>query len=145
MTHPKDSDCIFCKIVAGEIPCFKLYEDDYALAFADINPVNQGHCLVIPKAHYENLFEMEHEVLAGVHQASQKVALALKEVLGWPGLTVVQLNGRAANQLVMHYHVHLIPRDREKDGLDLFDWESIPGDMEEIKKVAEKVLRHFEK
>ena len=145
MSRPKDPECIFCKIIAGEIPCFKLYEDDNALAFADINPVNEGHCLVIPKGHYENLFEMDPEALAGVHLASQKVAAALKETLGWPGLTMVQLNGRAANQLVMHYHLHLIPRDREKDGLESFDWESVPGDMEEIKVAAQKISKCLER
>ena len=103
-------DCLFCKIVAGEIPCFKVYEDDDVLAFADISPLAHGHTLVIPKTHHENLFEMAPEALAAVHQASQKVAQGLKEGLGCPGLTVLQLNGRAANQVIMHYHVHLIPR-----------------------------------
>ena len=134
-----DPDCIFCKLVAGQIPAFKVYEDDLTLAFADINPAAPGHVLVIPKAHFENLMEIEPPYLEAVHRTSQKVARALASALGAPGITVLQLNGRAANQVVMHYHVHLVPRDREHDGLDAFEWEGVPGDMEQIKATAEKI------
>ena len=134
-----DPDCIFCKIVSGQIPCFKVYEDQMTLAFADINPLAPGHTLVIPKAHLANLMEMDKAHLDAVHRTSQKVAQAMTSALGAPGITVVQLNGRAANQVVMHYHVHLIPRDRETDGLDAFEWESVPGDMDQIKALTEKI------
>ncbi len=135
----RDPDCIFCKIVAGEIPCHKVYEDEATLAFADIAPLNEGHCLVIPKAHSENLFQIPENDLAAVSRTVKKVAKALQKALGWPGLTVLQLNGRGANQVVMHYHTHLIPRDREQDGLDKLDWESSPGDQELVKAVAGKI------
>ncbi len=138
-TTIKDPDCIFCKIVAGEIPCFKLHEDQDTLAFLDINPLNQGHALVIPKAHHENLFAIAPEVLYAVHRAAQKVAGGLKKALGWPGLAQVQLNGPAAGQVVMHYHVHLIPRDKARDGLFKLDWEPVPGDMAELKSLAERI------
>jgi histidine triad (HIT) family protein len=134
-----DPDCLFCKIVRGEIPSFKIYENDRALAFADIAPLNPGHSLVIPRSHSENLYDIPPEDLAAVHEAAKKVALALKSVLKQPGLTIIQLNGRGANQVIMHYHVHLVPRDRATDGLNMLDWESKPGDMEEIKALAEKI------
>ena len=135
----RDPDCIFCKIVAGEIPCHKIYEDDATLALADIAPLNEGHCLVIPKSHSENLFEIPESDLAAVSRTVKKIGKALKEALGLPGLTILQLNGRGANQIVMHYHTHLIPRDRDTDGLDKLDWESSPGDQDRIKSVAEKI------
>ena len=134
-----DANCIFCRIAAGEIPSFKIYEDARVLAFADIAPLNPGHCLVIPKSHSENLLDIPLEDLAAVHEAAQKVARALKNTLQQPGLTIIQLNGRGANQIIMHYHVHLIPRDRSRDGLDMLDWDSKQGDLSEVKALAEKI------
>lgn len=133
-----DSECIFCKIVAGEIPCTKIYEDDRALAFADISPLADGHSLVIPKNHHQNLMAMDPEDLAAVHAASQKVASAMLEGLGAEGVTVMQLNGRAAGQVVFHYHVHLVPR-RRGDNLRVAIWEPKSGDPEHIKQVAAKI------
>jgi len=135
----RDPDCIFCKIVAGEIPCHKVYEDEATLAFADIAPLSEGHCLVIPKSHSGNLFDIPESDLAAVSRAVKKIGNALQKALGQPGLTILQLNGRGANQVVMHYHTHLIPRDRDKDGLDKLDWESSPGEQNRIKSVAEKI------
>ena len=135
-----DPNCIFCKIVAGEIPCTRIYEDSRTLAFADISPINPGHCLIIPKSHSENLFEIPQEDLDAVMHTAKKLALALKESLKQPGLTVLQLNGTGANQVVMHYHVHLVPRDRSKDGVNMLEWDSVPGDLEEIKAVADKII-----
>ncbi len=134
-----DPDCIFCKIVAGEIPCHKIYEDEYVLSFLDIGPIVPGHSLVVPKGHFENLFEMPDDALSAVHRASRKIGEVLRRELQRPGLAVLQLNGREANQVVMHYHVHLIPRDKSKDGLNTFDWESTPGNMEEIGNLAGKI------
>ncbi|NJL60137.1 MAG: HIT domain-containing protein, partial [Desulfobacteraceae bacterium] len=75
------TDCIFCKIVKGEIPCFKVYENERVLAFADINPISDGHTLIIPKQHAENIFEMSEESLTAIHLASQKIASAMKSAL----------------------------------------------------------------
>jgi histidine triad (HIT) family protein len=135
----QDPDCLFCKIIAGEIPCTKIYEDQQTLAFADINPITDGHTLVIPKAHHENLMEMSPEALAATHATCQKVARAIKQGLGSGGVAVLQLNGRAANQLVMHYHVHLVPRNGPEDGIKTFDWEVRPGDMNRISELAAKI------
>ncbi|MCD6255850.1 MAG: HIT family protein [Deltaproteobacteria bacterium] len=130
-------DCIFCKIVKGEIPAVKVYEDESVLAFMDINPINDGHTLVIPKKHAENIFEIEAKDLLAVMEVAHKIARAIKESLKPEALTVVQLNGRLAGQMVPHLHVHLIPR-REGDALKV-SWEMIPGDMEKIKAAAEKI------
>lgn len=132
-------DCIFCKIVKGEIPCVKVYEDDRVLAFEDINPISDGHTLVIPKAHAENLWEISSEDLTAVHLASKKVIDAIKTVLNPIGVAALQLNGRGVNQVVMHYHLHLIPRVSEGPELTMTAWELIPGDMEIIKQTGEKI------
>ena len=132
-------DCIFCKIVQGEIPSFKVYEDDNVLAFEDINPVSEGHTLVIPKNHAENLFEISSQDLAAVQVASQKVAKAMKQALNPIGIAALQLNGRGVDQMVMHYHLHLVPRAGDAPPLPMTQWELKPGDMAAIKQTAEKI------
>jgi histidine triad (HIT) family protein len=132
-------DCIFCKIVKGEIPCFKVYEDDKVLAFEDINPVSEGHTLIIPKRHAQNLWEIPGEDLSAIHLASKKIIQAIEETLSPAGVAVLQLNGRGVNQVVMHYHLHLMPRAGEGPELPVSCWELKPGDMEAIKQTAEKI------
>jgi histidine triad (HIT) family protein len=132
-------DCIFCKIVEGEIPCFKVYEDDKVLAFEDINPIAKGHTLIIPKKHSESLWEIPSGDLTAIHLASQKIIHAIKDVLNPTGVVVLQLNGRGVNQVVMHYHLHLMPRTSESPELPVSCWELKEGDMEAIKETAEKI------
>ncbi len=132
-------DCIFCKIIKGEIPCFKVYEDDKVLAFEDINPVAEGHTLIIPKAHAENLWEISTEDLTAVQLASKKVIQGIKDALNPLGVAVLQLNGRGANQVVMHYHLHLVPRIEGSPELPMISWELKEGDFDAIKKTAEKI------
>ena len=132
-------DCIFCKIVKGEIPCFKVYEDDQVLAFMDINPISPGHTLIIPKNHAANLAEISDEDLAAVHRASKKVMAGIDKVLKASGVACVQLNGRGVKQGVMHYHLHLIPKIPGGPDLPVSKWEIIPGDMDEIKATAENI------
>lgn len=134
-------DCIFCKIIAGEIPSFKVYEDDNVFAFADINPINNGHTLIIPKNHAENLWEIAPEDLAAIHQASLNIAKAIKKALQPAGIAVLQLNGRAVNQVVMHYHLHLIPRCAGDPDLKMTEWELVPGDMKMIEETAGKIAQ----
>ena len=131
--------CIFCKIVKGDIPCFKVYEDDRVLAFEDVNPISEGHTLIIPKAHAENIWEISGEDLTAIHLASKKVADAIKEVLTPAGVAVLQLNGRGVNQVVMHYHLHLIPRVSGGPELTMTAWELIPGDMDAIKQTSDRI------
>ncbi len=133
------NECVFCQIVAGKIPCQKVYEDERSLAFADINPVSTGHTLVIPKTHAENLMDITPGDLAAVHQTSQKIAQAQMKAFKITGVTVLQLNGKGANQLVMHYHLHLIPRNRPKDKLTILEWEPKPGQPKRIAVAAGKI------
>ena len=132
-----DADCIFCRIVKGEIPSFKLLEDDRVLSFMDINPANEGHCLVIPKAHAPNLFAADDESLAAVVSACRRVADAVRRTLDPPGISLAQANGPAAGQSVFHLHFHVIPR-RADDEL-LFNWKLQPGDLDAIGDLAERI------
>ncbi len=131
-------DCIFCKIIAGQIPGIKVYEDDRSLAFMDINPRSDGHCLIIPKTHAPTLFDIGKEDLMGVMDTARKVALAIKTSLSPDGMLVYQLNGRAAMQLVDHFHLHLVPR-WENDGVDLSHGFQ-PGNMDKIRAIAAKIV-----
>lgn len=106
------SGCIFCRIVAGKAPAARIAETEHALAFLDLFPVAEGHCLVIPKRHYENLFEADEITLPAVHLLARRVARALRAALAPDGLMITQLNGVAAGQTVFHYHAHLIPRQQ---------------------------------
>lgn len=138
-----DADCIFCKIVAGTIPCFKLWEDERTLAFMDINPANPGHALVVPKNHAPDVFSLPAEDLAAVAVVAQRVAKAAQAVLNPPGLSLVQANGPAAAQSVPHLHVHVLPR-RIDDGLPL-NWDLVSGDMQAIGALAERMKAALEK
>ena len=132
-------DCIFCKIVKGDIPCTKVYEDEKVLAFADINPVTDGHTLIIPKNHAENIWGISDEDLNAIHSVSIKVANAMKKALNLVGVAFLQLNGRGVNQVVMHYHLHLIPRGSQDPELPMTAWELNPGDMQVIEQTANKI------
>ena len=135
-------DCIFCKIIAGEIPAIKVLDEDLVLAFMDINPSSQGHMLVVPKQHAENIFEISEDDLAAVTSAVRRCAKAAKEALKAEGVTILQLNGRASDQIIPHFHIHIMPRS-ENDGLPVSTWEMKQGDMEEIKEIARKVQEHL--
>ncbi len=100
--------CIFCKIVNGEIPSYKVYEDDNFLAFLDISQATIGHTLVVPKKHYENIFELPEDI--NIYSIVIKLAKALKDALNVEGINILNNNGATAGQTVNHYHIHLIPR-----------------------------------
>jgi histidine triad (HIT) family protein len=104
--------CIFCAIVAGKAPAFRVAEDEHALAFMDLFPVADGHTLVIPKDHAENVFEMEDGPMRAVATLARRVARAIRAEIAPDGLAVFQANGEAAGQTVWHYHQHLLPRRR---------------------------------
>jgi len=105
-----DDDCIFCKIVQKQAPSSIIYEDLSVLAFLDIRPACEGHVLVIPKEHYEGIWDIPEELLGEVHQVAKLVAGVAKQALCVDGINVMQQTGRAANQEVFHLHVHVIPR-----------------------------------
>ena len=132
-----DPNCVFCKIVAGQIPSFKLTEDAATLAFMDINPANEGHCLVIAKPHHPTLYDMQPELLAAVSATVLKVAKAVNAALKPDGLNLVQSNGPGAAQSVPHFHVHVLPR-RLGDKLSL-NWELKPGDRAAVTAIAERI------
>ena len=105
-----DNDNIFAKILRGELPAFKVYEDDRTLAFLDIMPRCPGHTLVIPKAHARNIFDIAPEDFAAVARTTQKVAIAIKKAFAADGITLGQANERAGGQVVFHLHMHVMPR-----------------------------------
>lgn len=113
------SDCIFCKIIAGEIPSSKVYEDDQVLAFLDITQVTKGHTLVVPKQHFRNMLEMDSESSSQLFVRIPKIARHLQQTLGAAGVNILNNNEEVAGQTVFHTHVHLLPRFSQEDGLDI--------------------------
>ncbi len=133
----RDPRCIFCRIVEGQAPCFKVYEDERVLSFMDLNPASDGHALVITKEHAQSLFEVSEEALTAVGLASRRIAGALRDTLQPDGLRVYQLNGRAAGQSVFHYHMHLVPC---ASGRLAGPHGSRPGDPERLRELADALV-----
>lgn len=132
-----DSDCLFCKIVAGEIPCAKLLDSEHALAFLDIGPVAKGHALLIPKAHYNTMDEMPPEAAAAMFRHLPALVKAVQSITGCEGLNVLQNNGAIAGQVVPHVHVHLIPRD--PGGKFTFNWPAGQYEEGQIESLGEAI------
>jgi histidine triad (HIT) family protein len=131
-------DCIFCKIVAGQIPSVKIYEDEDVLALLDIGPLSDGHTLVIPKKHYAKIHECPAELLAKIGAVLPKVAGAVFGAMNAEGYNVLCNNGRASGQLVEHIHFHIIPRTTG-DGV-FTQWPAKKYPIGEVEKVAEKII-----
>ncbi|MDD6662633.1 MAG: HIT family protein [Lachnospiraceae bacterium] len=125
-----ENNCIFCKIANGEIPSATVYEDEDFRAILDLNPASKGHTLIIPKKHAANLFELPEETAEKVLSIAKKLGARLKEGLHAEGLNVVQNNGEAAGQTVMHFHMHLIPRYNN----DTVNVKWVPGTLTEDDK-----------
>jgi histidine triad (HIT) family protein len=134
-----DPDCIFCKIVAGDLPATIVDEDERTISFMDIAPAARGHALVIPRAHTRDLMSIGPEDLQAVANASQRLAGRAKERLGAAGVNLLNSSGAAAWQTVFHFHVHVIPR-YEGDPLRL-PWVPGPGDPAEIASAAQELAR----
>jgi histidine triad (HIT) family protein len=129
-----DPSCIFCKIAAGQVPCYKVFEDDQTLAFLDVGPLAEGHLLVIPKEHYERLDQMPPELAGTVMAHLPRLARGVTQLTGAPGFNVLQNNHNLAQQSVAHVHFPIIPR-REGDGLG-YRWLSSkypPGRADELR------------
>jgi histidine triad (HIT) family protein len=132
-----DPDCIFCKIVAGEIPSHKIDEDDKTLAFMDINPWTRGHALVIPKEHSRNIYDADPADLAATIVTAQRLAQRMRDRLGAEGINLLQSNEPVAMQTVFHTHLHVIPRYSD-DGLRL-PAHPKPAEHEELAELAEEL------
>lgn len=109
-------DCIFCKIANGDITSNKIFEDDNFIVILDAFPVNKGHCLVVPKKHFENIFEIDFETLKQAHELAKKTALKIRDVLNIKNINILQNNGEIAGQSVFHFHIHVMPR-KDKDSV----------------------------
>lgn len=135
------TNCIFCKIVNGEIPCYKIYENEKVMAFLDANPVAKGHTLIVPKNHFENIFDIDEEKLKEIVSVSKKIALNIKENLNADGINFIQNNGSLAGQAVFHYHLHVIPRF-ENDKLSFWTkMEHVEEDFEGVKNKIKGELK----
>jgi histidine triad (HIT) family protein len=132
-----DPTCLFCRIVAGELPATRIDEDERTLAFMDINPAARGHALVIPKAHAKDLWEIAPDDLAACAQTAQRVAERQRDRLGAEGVNLLNSCGTAAWQTVFHFHVHVIPR-RHDDPLEL-PWIPSAGDADDIARAGEEL------
>ena len=135
------NDCVFCKIVAGKIPCMRIFENEQVLAFLDVGPVSDGHTLVIPRAHYGKLHECPEEVLVELSNCLSKIAPAVAGAMETEAYNVLCNNGRAAGQLVEHVHFHIIPRS-DDDGIfsrwPAYEYEQVRAEVI-VKKIREKL------
>ncbi|MBQ7782041.1 MAG: HIT family protein [Lachnospiraceae bacterium] len=133
----KKADCIFCKIANGEIPSKTLHEDENFRVILDLSPATRGHALILPKEHYDNLYELPEDTAARVMKLAKKMAVVMTEKLQADGFNLVQNNGETAGQTVMHFHMHLIPR-YEEDGQHI-GWN--PGEVtqEELEEIKKKI------
>lgn len=132
------NDCIFCKIAKGEIKSWKVYEDENVFAFLDIHPVNEYHTLVIPKKHYENIFDTPEEELKNVISVIKKLAVLYNEKLGLKNVQIINSSGREAQQDVFHTHFHIVPR-KSGDGQDV-RWNTHPEFIERYEEMLKKII-----
>ncbi|SDI84614.1 HIT family protein [Natribacillus halophilus] len=136
------ADCIFCKIVAGEIPASKIYEDDDMLAFLDLSQVTKGHALLIPKEHQQDIFSLKEDTAAKLFTKAPTIATALQKTFDCEGLNIVNNNGEQADQSIFHYHLHFIPRYGNDP---LFRWADNSNDytQEDLQAYARDVRENF--
>lgn len=137
----KKDDCIFCKLANGEIPTNALYEDDIVKVIFDANPAAKGHVLILPKEHFDNIYELDDDTAAHVFKVAAKISKAYKKALDFDGLNIVQNNGEVAGQTVFHFHMHIIPRikgDTVKVG-----WVQGTADNAAIASIVEKVTPYL--
>ena len=135
----KDSNCIFCKIVAGEIPSRTIYEDEEFKVFLDASPASKGHALLVPKEHYTNLYTIDEDVVARAMKLAKKVAAHMTEKLGCEGLNLLQNNNEVAGQTVFHFHMHLIPRYDDVKNKNILNWSNETFSVEEMDEICNKL------
>lgn len=132
MNNPEKT--LFEKIIAGEIPCNKIYEDDFTFAFLDINPNNPGHTLVIPKKPFKNIYEIDEETVGALIKTAQKIAIAVKKAVASDGIKIIMNNEAASGQIVFHAHIHIIPRFENDNWPKNYKYDEV-----ESEEVAEKI------
>ncbi len=137
----KKDSCIFCRIAQKQVSANLVYEDEKVVAFLDIRPLNEGHTLVIPKAHYENIFDVPQELNAYIHGITKQVAVAVKKAIKADGISIIQQNGKAATQDVPHLHVHVVPRYEGQKMLGFS--QTSEADQEELNQIATKIRKHL--
>ena len=131
----KDDNCIFCKLANGDIPTNSIYEDDDFKVILDASPATKGHSLIIPKAHYKDIYEIDEELAGKAFKLAKKLTISMTDKLGCEGFNILQNNKEVAGQTVFHFHMHLIPR--YKEGKSILTWgheEFTPEEMEDICK-----------
>ena len=133
----RDPNCIFCKVLAGEIPSEEVDSDERTVTVMDINPATRGHVVVITRTHAENLFELDDEDLLAAMQTVRRVAQRMRETLDPAGFNILHNIGRAAWQSIFHFHVHVVPR-YEDDPLEL-PWVPEPADPADLARVADQI------
>ena len=131
------TECVFCKIAAGEIPCHKVYEDDRHIVFMDMGQVNPGHVIVSIKPHFETILDLDEEQTAAIFKLVNRVAKAVQREFKPAGLTLLQANRKAGFQTVPHFHVHVLPR-RMEDGVNL-TWPVKNPPAEELAQLADRI------
>jgi histidine triad (HIT) family protein len=133
--------CIFCRIARKQVPASVVYEDEKTLAFLDIRPLSEGHTLVIPKAHYETVFDIPQELIMYLHGITKKIALAVKKATKADGISIMQQNGEAAGQEIFHLHIHVVPR---YEGTKLPSFSDLKeADKEKLGQTAEKIKKYL--
>lgn len=136
-------DCLFCQIVAGDVPSTRVYEDDDALAFMDITQTVPGHVLIVPRQHAATMFDVDPDAYAKLFSVAHRVAVAVKEGLNAPGINILQNNGRAAGQVIDHLHVHVLARAAH-DGYRM-NWDDIPATNAELESWATRIREQLAK
>ena len=129
-------DCIFCKIINGDIPCMKVYEDDVCLAYLDINPDCDGHTLIVPKKHYKDIFDIPSDTLLSIMEAGKKIMKILEDKLNCNGFTLIQNNGDI--QEVKHFHLHIKPYYNDKKSIELIKHNECIKEPSEIHDIIAK-------
>ncbi len=132
-----NDNCIFCKIIEGQIPSATIFEDEDFKVILDISPAAKGHALILPKEHYANIYELPEELAAKAMVLAKKLATNMTEKLQCDGFNLVQNNGEVAGQTVFHFHLHLIPRYKDGDNKDLLTWSQLSYDDGELASLAE--------
>ncbi|MCI5919324.1 MAG: HIT family protein [Roseburia sp.] len=135
----RDENCIFCKIIAGEIPSNTIYEDDDFKVILDVSPASKGHALILPKNHVADIFTIDEDVAAKAMKLAKKLATHMKEVLHCDGFNILQNNGEVAGQTVFHFHMHLIPRYKNAKNDDMILWNHLEFTPEELAEIRDEL------